>query len=433
MPFSRPTITRSTAGRRLRRAIVPGALAVLLAAAWAQPAAAATRYVRGAAEFEQAVSAFRSGGRIVLLPHLYRRPLVVGPRSRGMLRIVGMRGARVQELDVDHSRWVSIEHLTIAPISADATLMLSRSANILLERINFTAAGTTHTVALQLGGSTHVTVRSSSFSHCGDRSPEWSLCLRPDWATHVLIEDNRFHDCLGCDFIHGRMGRDWTVRDNRFARALACRSARVKCFHQDLMELFAADGLVISRNQFGVSQRGGAQVYLSGPVDHVRITNNVFLRSDPRAPGVHSPTGIVVGAAISPRLPHDVEIVNNTILSGWKLAKHAASSIVLGPHYDLLKPGNRPLIANNVLARLDVTALVCPRVRRSVRNVVIEGEACSPSDVVGDPQIGSDGEPTAASTLLIDRAYAPLAPPYDFAGRPRGSKPDIGAYEYAIR
>jgi hypothetical protein len=249
----------------------------------------------------------------------------------------------------------------------------------------------------------------------------------------VLIQDNRFHDCTACDFIHGRMGRDWTVTENTFARALMCHTGSVKCIHQDLMELFAADGLVITRNEFGITQRGGAQVYLAGPVDHVRIRNNLFLRDDPRNPTIHSPTGVVVGAAITPRKPHDVRIINNTILSGIPLARHPASSIVISPGYNKLKPANRPLIANNVLGALDDTALVCPRVRRSVRNVIAEGEACAPSDVVGDPMLDAQGRPTPASTLLIDRANVWLAPPFDFLGRSRGSAPDIGAFEYRIR
>jgi hypothetical protein len=68
-----------------------------------------------------------------------------------------------------------------------------------------------------------------------------------------------------------------------------------------------------------------------------------------------------------------------------------------------------------------------------VRNVIAEGEACAPSDVVGDPMLDAQGRPTPASTLLIDRANVRLAPPFDFLGRSRGSAPDIGAFEYRIR
>jgi hypothetical protein len=407
---------------------------VLLSAAWASNASATTVYVSGAAQFDRAVAALAvTGGRIVLLPHRYRHPLVVGPRSSGLLTILGERGARVQDLDLDSTRFVEVTHLTIAPLTQDATLLVYRSRDVVLDHLAFTAQGTSRKVDLDLEQSARVTVRESSFSHCGDGSLEWSLCLLPGYSSHVTIENNRFHDCLGCDFIHGRAGPEMLIRENRFARALACHFGTVKCRHQDLIELFAADGLVISRNRFGVSQDSGAQLYLTDAVDHVRISNNLFVRTDPRIPNVHSPVGVVVGVAISTRLPHDVEIINNTILSGIRTRKHRAVSILLSPRYRLLRRRNRPLVANNVLARLYVRHLVCLGARDSIRNDVEVGNTCSSSDSHGDPNLDAEYRPTSASTLLIARANAALAPPYDLIGRPRGRKPDIGCYEYVPR
>jgi Right handed beta helix region len=397
-------------------------------------ALAATAYVGSEAQFQRAVSAFSgSGGRVVLLPHAYRTPLVVGPRSAHRLTIVGMRGARVQNLLLAETRSVTVEHLTVSPLGADSRLVVSRSAHVVLSGLTVTAAGTRRIVELQLDHSNGVTVRDSSFTHCGDRSPQWSFCLLPQLATHVLIENNRFHDCRGCDFIHGYTGLDTTIRDNRFARALACLNGTVKCLHQDLIELFSGNGLVITRNRFGISQRGAAQLYLTNAVNDVRIANNFFRRSDPRAPGVHPPVGIMLGAAVSPHLPHHVEIINNTILSGWKTPGHAAMSIVVSPRYTGLKPSNRPLVANNVLARARDGYLLCTGLRHSIRNVITEGGPCSASDAVGSPNLGVGGVPTRASQLLMDRADPALAPPYDLTGRPRGPHPDIGCYEYVAR
>ena len=401
---------------------------------WVSSASAATAYVRDEAQFEQAVWALRgSGGRVVLLPHNYRGALVVGPRSSAELTIVGTRGARVQTLSLEGTRSVAVEHLTVMPLGADSQLIVDRSRRIVLSGMTFTAAGTTHTVDLRLDRSSGVTVRRSSFSHCGDRSPAWALCLLPGLANHVTIDHNRFHDCRGCDFIHGYAGVDTVIRDNRFARALACRTGAVKCLHQDLIELFAANGLVVARNLFGVTQRGGAQLYLTNAVDHVRISNNFFRRSDPRAPGVHSPVGILVGVATSPHLPHDVEIVNNTVLSGWRTRKHAAVSVLVSPRYLALRRRNRPLVANNVLARVMSGVLLCAGVRRSIRNVVERGRTCSASDALGAPHLDPLGRPTSLSLLLIDRADPALAPPYDLIGRPRGALPDIGCFEYVAR
>src|SRR3954451_3611390 len=185
-------------------------LAVVLGAlAWTPTAAAATAYVRNEAQFQQAVSAFRnSGGRVVLLPHLYRSELVVGPRGARPLTIVGVRGARVQGLLLDRTRVVAVEHLTVSPLGADSHLVVDRSAHVLLSAMTFTAAGTHHVVGLQLDHSTHVTVRRSSSPHGVAHSREGSFCPLPQWASHVMIEDNRFHDCRGCDFIHGYAGLD---------------------------------------------------------------------------------------------------------------------------------------------------------------------------------------------------------------------------------
>jgi hypothetical protein len=105
-------------------------------------------------------------------------------------------------------------------------------------------------------------------------------------------------------------------------------------------------------------------------------------------------------------------------------------SIVVNPRYSGLKAPNRPLVANNVLARARDGYLLCTGLRHSIRNVIAQGGACSASDVVGSPNLGVAGVPTSASQLLIDRADPALAPPYDLTGRPRGSRPDIGCYEY---
>jgi hypothetical protein len=141
----------------------------------------------------------------------------------------------------------------------------------------------------------------------------------------------------------------------------------------------------------------------------------------------------MIGAAVSPHLPHHVEILNNTVLSGWETPGHAAMSIVVNPRYLGLRRANRPLVANNVLARGRDGYLLCAGVRRSIRNVTAQGGPCSGSDSVGAPHLDAVGAPTGASELLIDRADPALAPPYDLTGRPRGAHPDIGAYEYVAR
>ena len=66
-----------------------------------------------------------------------------------------------------------------------------------------------------------------------------------------------------------------------------------------------------------------------------------------------------------------------------------------------------------------------------MRNVVVAGTPCGATDVLARPGLGPQGEPTAASTALIDRADRRFATGHDLHGRPRGERADIGAYEFA--
>jgi hypothetical protein len=408
------------------------ATALVAVGALAAPALGTTRYVDSGRAFQQAVSDFRkSGGRIVLLPRDYLRPLVVGPRSARRLDIVGAPGARVQTLQIVRSRAVTVRGLIIRPLRGNAQLLAAHSRGLVFRGDTFTAKRTNYKVGLRLDFSRGVVVRNSRFSHCGDHTPKWTTCLLPHWASHLRITHSWFHDCRGCDFIGGRAGPALVIRKNRFDRALACHTGWVKCHHQDLIELFNADGVLVTQNVFGVSEGGGAQLNLATADDDVRVVDNLFLRDDPRTPGVVPRVAILLGTRSSPRIPRGVEVVNNTILSGAPKGNHAESSLVLSPGYWRVLRRNRPLIANNVIAWLMAPTLVCGRDRASLNNVVVAGTACGLTDVVGDPLLDATGMPTVGSTLLIDLADPALAPPFDIDGAARIGPPDIGAYEFS--
>ena len=245
----------------------------------------------------------------------------------------------------------------------------------------------------------------------------------------MTIRDNVFRDCRGCDFIHGRAGPHLVIERNRFLRALPCRRPVAKCRHQDLIELFLANRLVISGNVFGVTRLGGGQVLLSRKTNHVRIQNNVFHATDPRVPGVTVRRGLVIGQHLTCDVPRYVRVVNNLILAGDRPGDDGAAAIRMSVHYRTAPLRYRPVIANNILSRVRYGS-VCVRARRSVRNVFLRGTACSASDVVGDPLLDAEGRPTADSALLIDRAAQSFAPPLDMLGRARVGPPDIGAFEY---
>jgi hypothetical protein len=388
--------------------------------------------VRNGAEFAAAVSALRdAGGTIKLSRNVYGTELVVRARPRHRLRIVGEPGVRIESLLLDHAQRVSISHVTIAPVTQDAWIKVYRSRDIVIRDVLVTAAGTPYRATVHVPDSTHVVIRGSEFRRCGDRSELFANCLHlQQRARHVSVIDNWFHDCRGCDFVHGRFGFGLTLRGNRFDRALPCRMNRHRCGHQDLVSLFSGQGLLVERNTFGVYKHGAAQLYLVGRVDHVTIVNNVFLGTDPRVPGYRARVALIVGSRGQTRVPRRVRIVNNTILTGARRIDGYAGSIRMSGVYWGLQRRKRPLLANNVIGLVEDPHHVCSVARAAVANVVLRGTPCRGPKHAGPAKLDAKGRPTSASVALIDRASRQYAPRIDFTGRRRGPQPDVGAYEY---
>jgi hypothetical protein len=388
--------------------------------------------VRDAGEFAAAVSALRNeGGTIKLLRNDYERELVVRARPRHRLRIIGRPGVRVQSLLLDHAQRVSVAHLTIAPVTEDAWIKVYHSRDIEIHDVLVTAARTRYRATVHVPDSSHVVIRRSEFRHCGDRSELFSNCLHVQQrARHVSVINSWFHDCRGCDFIHGRFGVSLTLRGNRFERSLPCTMDRDRCGHQDLVQLSSGRGLLVARNAFGIYKRGAAQLYLAAGVDHVTIVNNVFRGTDPRVPGYRARVALIVGSRGQARVPLGVRIVNNTILAGARRIDGYAGSIRMSGVYRRLQRRKRPLLANNVIGLVEDPHHVCSVARAAVANVVLRGIACRGTNRAVRVPLDAKGEPTSASDALIDRASRQYAPKVDFTGRRRGPKPDIGAYEY---
>ena len=421
-------------------------LVVVAGAPAAEAAASKTIHVRNDKQLQAAVARLaNSGGTIRLLPNSYRQ-LIVRSRSSRPLRIVGTRGVRIERVVFDRTKNVSLGRVRISPRGQHAIVELLDSKHIELHDLVVSAQGTALSASVALHRSRYVTIRRSTFTHCGDRSPttaighgyssDYSFCLVLfRRSRHVTVEDNWFHDCYGCDFIHGRFGSNLTIRRNRFARALPCNFrllGRARCGHQDLIALFAGRWLRVEGNYFGVYKYGGAQLYLTGPVDHVAVANNLFVGTDQRLPDYRSRMALIVGAKSSHRLPRYVEIVNNTILTGFKRIDGYEGSLRISRAYRYggYSRRERPLIANNVIALLRTYGRVCLGVRGSLSNVIVRGHGCSRSDEVGRVYLDRRGRPTGRSQLLIDTANPSQAPSYDMTGRRRGRAPDIGAYEY---
>ena len=412
----------------MRRLLVPIAALLLAPAAHASQTIA----VHGAAGFSHAAARFaHGGGTIVLRPGAYGR-LVVGPRRGGTLHIVGRRGVRVGGFLLSRTRNVSISNVGIRPVRGDAFVELDGSSHVVLERLRVSAEGTRYRAGIFVRSAWDVRIADSDFTHCGDHSPEFSNCVLLNRGAHVVvIERNRFHDCHGCDFVHGRFGSWLTIRENRFDRALPCHGmSRYRCGHNDLVQLFAGRWLQVARNHFGVYRSGGAQLYLTDDVDHARIVNNVFVGTDPKLPGYRARVAIVIGANESKRMPYDARVVNNTILTGWRRKDGYVGSIRISSVYGSIPLWKRPVFANNVIALLGAgTWRVCHASQRFLANVVLDGENCAPDGYSGPDDLDAAGRPHWDSNTIgiANRHYAPAT---DFTGQRRDAQPDVGAYEW---
>ena len=401
----------------------------------AADAGTSTIRVRSSSQFEAALRALRNtGGTIKLRRHDYGGELVVGSRSVRPLRIVGEPGVRFESMLLERTQHVSVSRVTIAPMGDDAWLRISGSRHVDVHDVLMTAKGTPYRATLQIIESRHVAIRGSEFRHCGDRSLLFSNCLHLKHGTrHIRIVGNWFHDCRGCDFVHGLFGYDLTLRGNRFERALPCRTGRERCRHQDLVSFWSGERLLVEGNSFGVYRRGAAQLYLIRGVDRVSIVNNLFRGTDPRVPGYRARVAIIVGSKGSKRVPRRVRIVNNTILTGARRVDGYAASIRMSGVYWGLQRRKRPVLANNVIGLVQDPHHVCSVAAQAIGNVVLRGIACRGQNRVGEAHLDPRGGPTAASQQLNDHGNRGVGVGRDNDGRKRDSRPDIGAYEYRGR
>jgi hypothetical protein len=417
-------------GRRLALVLlVVGMTAAIMVDA---PAARARTFVVGSPKaFERAAAALHHrGGTIVLRPGSYTS-LVLGPRSGGALRVVGAGGVRVGRFVLWRTRRVSIGGLRIGPVAGEAQLEVEGAVDVDLHDLVVSARGSSFGASIFIASAHHVRIRRSVFAHCADRSPDFANCVTLNRGAHnVIIENNWFHDCHGCDFVHGRFGSWLTIRRNRFDRALPCHHmSRHRCGHNDLVQLFAGRWLRVEANRFGVYRAGGAQLYLTDDVDHATIVNNLFVGTDPTLPGYRARVAIVVGANESKRLPYYAKIVNNTILTGYRRRDGYAGSIRMSSKYGGIRRWKRPIVANNVIALLNTSWRVCGASQRFIANVVLRGKNCAADGYAGSDDLDATGRPRADS-VVIGAANRHYAPQVDITGRRRDAEPDIGAYEW---
>jgi hypothetical protein len=256
---------------------------------------------------------------------------------------------------------------------------------------------------------TGVVIADSTFLHCS--SPYCIRTLAPD----ILIQHNTFDELDDSDAVHGFGGG--VIRDNHMDHALPHGGGN----HNDFIQIGAGGPWTIDRNWFGVRTGGAASIWLDpingGLIHDAVIENNVVTG---HYAGQY--VGIFVGGDGTPvaLLPRNITVVNNTVISGL------SNSLRFGRGYATLPLDQRPLVVNNTGERL---LEMCDRIRGG-HNVFAVGQACTATDVIGNPHLDAAGAPTAASALLIDRGDPAVAPQDDFFGHARTVRaPDIGAIE----
>ncbi|MDP9256864.1 MAG: hypothetical protein M3Q31_09950 [Actinomycetota bacterium] len=390
-------------------------LAALLGAAVAlAPAAAAARTTRVTtdADLTAALAAALPGDTIQLAPGAYA-PVTISGRGgpAADFTLAADSGATVSGLTITGSRRIVVSGLGVAPAATPASIHVVASSAVTFRGLHLDGgaggAGASMDVAATATG---VVIIGSTFLHCS--SPFCIRTMSPD----IVIQRNTFDDLDDSDAVHGFGGG--VIRGNHMDHALPHGGGN----HNDFIQIGGGGPWTIDGNWFGVRTGGAASIWLDpingGLIHDAVIENNVVTG---HIAGQY--VGIFVGGdgTSAALLPRNITVINNTVISGL------SNSLRFGRAYATLPLEQRPLVANNTGERL---LGMCDRIR-SGHNVFSVGQACSATDVIGNPHLDATGAPTAASALLINRADPSVAPPVDFFGHARNvGAPDIGAIEF---
>jgi hypothetical protein len=388
-------------------------LALLGAAAALAPAGAAARTTRVAtdAELAAALASALPGDTIQLAPGAYAPITISGRGGPGAdLTLAGDTGATIAGMTINGSQRIVVSGVGVAPAGASAAIDVDASSAVTFRDLQVDGgaggAGASMDIAANATG---VAIIDSTFLHCS--SP---YCIRT-FSPDVVIQHNTFDDLDDTDAVHGFGGG--VIRANHMDHALPHGGGN----HNDFIQIGAGGPWTIDGNWFGVRTGGAASIWLDpingGLIHDAVIENNVVTG---HYAGQY--VGIFVGGdgTAAALLPRNITVVNNTVISGL------SNSLRFGRAYAMLPPEQRPLVVDNTGERL---LDMCDRIR-SGHNVFGVGQACTATDVIGNPHLDATGAPTAASTLLIDHGDPSVAPATDFFGHARTvGVPDIGAIE----
>jgi hypothetical protein len=388
--------------------------ALLLAAVLLGPAQASAGTVRvtSSAELTAALAASSPGDVIQLAAGVYPGVTIAGRGGPGAdLTLTGEPGASIAGLTITGSQRIVVSNLAVAPAATRAFISVATSSNVTFRGLQVDGGAGGLGAAFDLAATaTGVAITDSTFLHCS--SP---YCIRTS-APDVVIQRNTFDALDDTDAVHGFGGG--VIRANRMDHALPHGAGN----HNDFIQIGAGGPWTIDGNWFGVRTGGAASIWLDpingGLIHDAVIANNVVTG---HYEGQY--VGIFVGGDGTPveLLPRNITVINNTVISGL------SNSFRFGQAYATLPLDQRPLVMNNTGERL---VGMCDRIRGG-HNVFGFGQACTPSDVIGNPNLDANGFPTVASTLLINRGDPTFAPPLDYFGYTRTvGAPDIGAVEF---
>jgi hypothetical protein len=399
----------------MRRALLRTGLLLAAVAIAPVSAAAGTVRVSGNAELAAALAAAVPGDVIQLAPAAYA-PVTISGRGgpAADLTLAGEPGASVAGMTITGSQRIVVSGLAVVPAGARALISVASSNAVVFKAMHLDGDAGGAGVAMDFAATaTGVSVVDSTFLHCS--SPYCIRTLSPG----VAIERNTFDSLDDTDAVHGFGGG--IIRGNHMDHALPHANGN----HNDFIQIGAGGPWTIDANWFGVRTGGAASIWLDpingGLIHDAVISNNVVTG---HYEGQY--VGIFVGGdgTAAALLPRNVAVINNTVISGL------SNSLRFGQAYATLPLEQRPLVVNNTGERL---LGMCDRMR-SGDNVFAVGDACSPTDAIGNPHLDAAGNPTAASALLLNRGDPSVAPPTDFFGFARTvGPPDIGAVEFGAR
>jgi hypothetical protein len=261
----------------------------------------------------------------------------------------------------------------------------------------------------------NITIQNSEFTQCGRATPCTGL-----GGTNVLLQNNNFHDCADCDFVH-LGGTNVQIINNTMDNGYR-QDCPTGC-HIDLVQVMGANHVLIAGNTFGYREMGAAQLFISpatrqSRIDDVTVVNNLFWPGT----GSHAMLSAIRVASHAPApLPSHIRIISNTVMTG------VTSSINLDDDYAKAPVALRPQVIDNVVLRM------LPRQCQNGQwtdNLFQTGTNCGGGqNDLGDADLDGSYKPTRSSSLVIDKANG-TAPDRDAAGCDRDGAPDRGAFEY---